>query len=156
MGGLKPGYGLNIDVERMESWYEQSVKQEMPWYPTQFTGMSCNNAGMITQSIPSWESTAQFTHTSNNYDNGFMNRQGSTLSNSSPWITPVNANQNFSGNFSTNYDFAEMSYSATYENSTGFRPTHGYQATNYYSASMYENNSCRYGCSNFPRFVYLF
>ncbi len=155
MGGLKADFVWNIALERMESYSKLGVKQEMPWYPSQFTGMSYNNAEMISPSVPSWESTAQFTQTSNNYDNGFMNRQGSTLSNSSPRITPAYANQNLSGNFSTNYDFTEISYSAPYEKFGGFYPTYGYQATNYYSAPMYENNSCRYGSSNFPRFVYL-
>ena len=128
----------------MDCAREHSIKSEKEQYQCQYGNISHDNVMMGTN-ITSWEQNSYYATPFDSYSN-YMN-SGNGSYGTSGMVLPYNS-EGYVGNYSS----SEAVYPSGYENYPGFYPTTSYNQ--YLPSSMYNNgSSCRYGHSNFPRFV---
>ena len=128
----------------MDCAREHSLKYEKEQYQCQYGNNSHDNLMMGTNLTP-WEQNSYYPTPYESYSN-YMN-SGNGSCGTSGVVLPCNSDA-----YVRNSGSSEVMYPSGYENYSGFYPTPSYNQ--YLAPSMYNNgSSCRYGHSNFPRFV---
>ena len=128
----------------METTQEQGIKYERQQYRCQYGDISQNNLLMGTNTS-SWEQNCYYTTPFDPYSN-YINSGNGSYGTSSRAL-PYNS-EGYFGNYGT----SEPVCPSIFENDPGFYPTHSFSQC--LTPPMYNGSSCRYGHSNFPRFVF--